>query len=207
MPRHRYAHQDQREKSFVHLPAPKLYLYLLLLGLSAVFIGLSIGYVFTRAQNGAAGVYLPPLFIVNSVLLLASSWTIAMANKAYRDDDTKAYQRALWLTFGLTMFFMAAQILAWTLAKEQLLGENIGNSKQYLYAISGLHFAHIVGGLPFLLLFIRTAHVQMREPVTVLIYFSNRDKRLHLELLTTYWHFLDGLWLFLVALFLVNMAI
>jgi cytochrome c oxidase subunit 3 len=207
MARHKYAHQDQREPSFVKLPAPKVYLYLLLLGLTAVFLGLAIAYIFTRAHNGVGGVYLPPLFIVNSVLLLVSSYTIHRANRAYLEDNTSSYQLALWATFVLTVLFMIAQIVAWTLAKDQLLGENIGNSKDYLYAISGLHFAHVVGGLPFLLQFMYTAYKNMREPVTVLIYFSDPTKRLKLELLTTYWHFLDGLWLFLVALFLANMAI
>jgi cytochrome c oxidase subunit III len=207
MPRHKYEHHDQREPSFVSLPAPKVYLYLLLLGLTAVFLGLAIAYIYTRASNGAGGVQLPPIFILNSILLLASSYTVNRANRAYREDKTTTYQTALWATFALTVVFMVAQIIAWTLAKDQLLGADIGNSKDYLYAISGLHFAHVVGGLPFLLLFMYTAYKNMREPVTVLIYFSDPTKRLKLELLTTYWHFLDGLWLFLVALFLANMVI
>ncbi len=198
---------DEREAEFIRMPLEKVYLYLLLVGLTAVFVGLSLAYIYTRTQNAVGGVQLPPLFLLNSVLLLASSWTIQRANRAYKLDDTLMYQRALWSTLGLTVLFMAAQLIAWTLAKDQLLGENIGNSKQYLYAISGLHFAHIVGGLPFLLLFLYSAYKRMKEPVSVLIYFSDPAKRLRLELLTTYWHFLDGLWLFLVGLFLVNMLI
>ena len=201
------SYNDEREAEFIKMPLEKVYLYLLLVGLTAVFVGLSLAYVYTRAQNSVDGVYLPPLFILNSLLLLASSWTIRRANQAFTLDDTVMYQRALWGTLVLTILFMTAQLVAWTLAKDQLLGENIGNSKQYLYALSGLHFAHIVGGLPFLLLFLYAAYKRMKEPVSVLIYFSDPVKRLRLELLTTYWHFLDGLWLFLVGLFLVNMLI
>jgi len=201
------SYNDEREAEFIKMPLEKVYLYLLLVGLTAVFVGLSLAYVYTRAQNSVDGVYLPPLFILNSLLLLASSRTIRRANQAFTLDDTVMYQRALWGTLVLTILFMTAQLVAWTLAKDQLLGENIGNSKQYLYALSGLHFAHIVGGLPFLLLFLYAAYKRMKEPVSVLIYFSDPVKRLRLELLTTYWHFLDGLWLFLVGLFLVNMLI
>lgn len=200
-------YNDEREAEFIKMPLEKVYLYLLLVGLTAVFVGLSLAYIYTRAQNSVGGVSLPPLFILNSVLLLASSWTIRRANQAFQLDDTVMYQRALWGTLVLTILFMTAQLVAWTLAKDQLLGENIGNSKQYLYALSGLHFAHIVGGLPFLLLFLYAAYKRMKEPVSVLIYFSDPVKRLRLELLTTYWHFLDGLWLFLVGLFLVNMLV
>ena len=44
----------------------------------------------------------------------------------------------------------------------------------------------------------------MKEPVTVLVYFSDPEKRLRLRLLTIYWHFLDGLWIFLVLFLLAN---
>lgn len=199
--------QDQYEEPFFRLPVQKVYLFLLLLSLTILFITFAVGYVFTRAEHSANGVYLPPIFIANSVLLLASSWAINKANKAYKADNTKAYQQALWITFGLTLFFLFLQILGWTMYYELLMGENIGNGKNYLYAISGLHFAHVVGGLPFLLLFIFTAYTRMKEPVSVLVYFSDPNKLMRLQLLTTYWHFLDGLWLFLVAFFLLNMLI
>lgn len=198
---------DEYEEPFFRLPIQKVYLFLLLLSLTILFLTFAVGYVFTRAEHSANGVYLPPIFIVNSVLLLASSWAINKANKAYKADDTKGYQQALWITFGLTLFFLFLQILGWTMYYDVLMGENIGNGKNYLYAISGLHFAHVIGGLPFLLLFIFTAYQRMKEPVSVLVYFSDPNKLMRLQLLTTYWHFLDGLWLFLVAFFLLNMLI
>ncbi|MCP4437776.1 MAG: cytochrome oxidase subunit III [Aureispira sp.] len=200
-------YNDQQEKPFFNVAGSKVFLYLLLLSLSFLFVAFAVGYVFTRAQNSADGIYLPPIFILNSILLLGTSFTMSKANKAYKSDNTVAYQRALWGTLVLTLVFMGAQVVAWTSFREQLIGENIGNGAHYLYAISGLHFAHILGGIPFLILFIYTAHIRMKEPVSVLVYFSDVTKRLKLELLTTYWHFLDGLWLFLVAFFLFNMML
>lgn len=196
-----------KERSAVGLPIEKIGLFLLLISLSMLFIAFSIGYVFTRNQMGSDGVYLPPIFIVNSFILLASSWTINNANKAYKADDTEGYQKALTTTLMLTILFMAAQVVAWFYFKETLVGENIGNGANYLYAISGLHFAHIVGGLPFLLVFLYNAYNKMREPMTVLLYFSDPLKRMRLQLLTIYWHFLDGLWIFLVLFFLINMML
>lgn len=198
--------QDQYEKPFINLPYQKIYLYLLLVGLTFLFVAFAIGYVYTRSANYVAqGVYLPPIFIANSILLLLSSLTIKWANHAYKQDETKKYQNALNLTFLLSAIFLIMQVLAWTLYKDALMGENIGNGKQYLYALSGLHFAHVFGGLPFLLYFMYVASVRMKEPVSVLVYFSDPSKKLHLELLTVYWHFLDALWIFLVLFFLVNM--
>lgn len=194
------------ERSAVGLPLEKVGLFLLLLSLTMLFLAFSIGYVFTRNQSGAAGVYLPPIFILNSFILIASSWSIHKANKAYREDDTKGYQNALTITMALTILFMGAQLVGWFGFYDSLIGENIGNGINYLYAISGLHFAHIIGGLPFLSAFLYNAYKKMEEPMTVLLYFSDPVKRMHLQLLTIYWHFLDGLWIFLVIFFLLNMA-
>jgi len=204
-PKKRY--NDQYEAPLIKLHPAKISLYLLILGMSILFVTFSLGYVYTRNENGAGGVYLPPIFIINTVLLLASSWTIKKANEAYTEDDTRKYQLSLWGTFILTMVFLAAQVSAWTVFKSDFFGENIGNGENYLYMISWLHFAHVVGGLPFLLAFIYVAYKRMKEPVSVLIYFSDPDKRMRLQLLTTYWHFLDILWIFLVVFFLLNMFI
>ena len=199
----RYAN-DRQEAPLIALPGPKLYLVLLILSMAFLFMTFSVAYVYTRHQNDVNGVYLPPIFIANAVLLYLSSRCVTQANKAYLADDTSAYQKALLHTLVLTLLFLFAQIAAWTIFKSDLLGDNIGNGANYLYAISGLHFAHVIGGLPFLGMFYWTSLRKMKEPVSVLIYFSDPEKKLRLELLTLYWHFLDGLWIFLVLFFFVN---
>jgi len=204
-PKKHYA--DQREEPFINIPQPKLYLYLLLFSLTILFIVFAVGYVSTRAAQGNAAVYLPPIFIVNSILLLGCSYTMFLANKSYKADNTRNYQLSLWGTFFLTIVFLGLQILGWTLYYDVLLGNNIGIGKQYLYALSGLHFAHVLAGLPFLAIFLVTAYIRMKEPVSVLVYFSDPDKKLKLEMLSIYWHFLDGLWIFLVLFFLLNMML
>jgi len=74
----------------------------------------------------------------------------------------------------------------------------------YLYLISAIHLAHVIAGIPFLGYFIYNAIKKMVSPVSVLVYFSDEDKKRGLDLLTLYWHFLDGLWIYLVLFFLVN---
>jgi cytochrome c oxidase subunit 3 len=125
------------------------------------------------------------------------------AKKAYENDNTKAYQLSLLFTVILTIVFMCLQYFGWT----QLGGLRKGLGSQYIYALSYLHFAHIIGGIPFLLIFLRNAYFRMKEPVSVLVYFSDPEKKLKLKLLTMYWHFLDGLWIFLVVLFLLSSLI
>ena len=79
-----------------------------------------------------------------------------------------------------------------------------GTGAAYLYLLSGVHFLHVIAGIPFLVQFIITSRKKMKEPVSVLVYFSDPAKKLRLRLLSMYWHFLDGLWIFLVlVLFLM----
>jgi cytochrome c oxidase subunit 3 len=137
--------------------------------------------------------------------LLASSWSIEWANKAYLADNTGDYQRALKVTIAFTILFMIGQFVGWNDLSSQLDSQFLAsNLSSYLYLISGLHFAHLLGGLPFLLVFYYVAEKRMKEPVSVLVYFSDPEKRLKLKLLTTYWHYLDILWIYLILFFLVN---
>jgi cytochrome c oxidase subunit III len=182
-------------------------LTLLLFGITALFLAFSAAFVYTRVQSDLPPLRLPSLFLFNTLILLGSSFAMVWAKRCYQSDDTRNYQRALGATIALSLLFLALQFLAWS----QLFGQDVfihsDNSAGYLYIISGLHFAHVIAGLPFLLGFLLTARKHMKEPVSVLVYFSDPEKRLKLRLLTIYWHYLDGLWIYLVLFFLVNYLI
>lgn len=197
---------DESEDNFTFHPK-NVYLTLLLFSLTMLFLAMTAAFVYTRIQSDLPPIKLPILFVLNTAILLGSSYAMIRAKKAYLADDTEAYQKMLWWTMGLSIFFMGMQTIAWY----QLFSEQIyitsDNSAGYLYVISALHFAHVIGGLPFLGLFIYRARKYMKEPVSVLVYFSDPDKRLNLRLLTIYWHFLDGLWIYLIIFFLVNQLV
>jgi cytochrome c oxidase subunit 3 len=179
--------------------------YFLLAGLTMLFAALSAAYVYTRVQSSAAPIKIPWIFLLNTVVLYASNWSLKRAKAYYIADDTKGYQIALWGTLILTLLFMALQFVGW----KMLLVDNPdtfkgGNMSAYVYAISILHFLHIIGGLPFFIIFLITAYIRMKEPVSVLVYFSDPLKRLRLNLLLLYWHFLDYLWIYLIVFFWAN---
>ncbi|MEI6412079.1 MAG: cytochrome c oxidase subunit 3, partial [Bacteroidota bacterium] len=182
-------------------------LFLLLFGLSALFLALTISYVYTRVTMKVAPVQVPALFIVNTLILLGSSYTMVRARKCYLMDHTEGYQQNLRYTIWLSFLFMVMQTVAWIWLFKNNIGLNTSTTAGYLYLISFVHLAHVVAGLPFLYLFYHTAKKRMIDPVTVLVYFSDPEKRLKLRLLTVYWHFLDGLWVYLVLFFGVNYLI
>ena len=175
-----------------------------LLGITAMFLAFTAAFVYTRVQSDLPPIRLPNIFIFNTLVLLASSAAMIWAKRCYKADDTANYQRALIATMVISFVFMILLGIGWYQLFSQQIYIHSDNSAGYLYVISALHFAHVIAGLPFLGLFLWTARKRMKEPVSVLVYFSDPEKRLKLRLLTIYWHFLDALWIYLVIFFYLN---
>lgn len=199
-------HPTQQQDEFLFHPK-NVMLFILLFGLTALFLALTVAYIYTRVTMDVPPVRIPFLFIFNTLILLGSSFTMIRAKRCYLDDDTEGYQRNLKYTIWLSLFFMAMQTVAWWWLFQNNVALKSSTTSAYLYVISFVHLAHVVAGLPFLMLFYRTAKKRMVDPVTVLVYFSDPEKRLRLRLLTIYWHFLDGLWIYLVLFFGINYLI
>lgn len=194
---------DERKNYLVHPQV--IAMFILLMGVSALFIGFSFSYLYTRVQSGLPAMKLPILFVVNTLILVCSSLTLIKSMTYYKEDKTEAYKKSLGITLGLTILFLISQLFAWSQLYSQGIFVNHSNMASYLYLISGIHFAHVIVGIPFLAIFYYKAMKKMVEPVSVLVYFSDPAKKRQLKLLTIYWHFLDGLWIYLVLFFLVNL--
>lgn len=183
-------------------------MYLFLTGLTMIFVGLSFAYIYTRIQTGEPPIRMPSIFLVNTLVLFCSSWTLRQAKRMYETDNTEGYQKSLLATVLIIFLFMALQYIGW----EMLINENplvfktatSHNMSNYIYAISVIHVFHILFGLPFFLVFLFRAYTKLHDPVTVLVYFTDPVKQLELRLLSRYWHFLDYLWLYLMVFFWAN---
>ena len=86
--------------------------------------------------------------------------------------------------------------MAWaalTKANIVVMGSQSYASGSYLYIISGLHIAHILGGLLALLIVFFKARAEKYSP----------QNYAGVKLCATYWHFLDGLWIYLFIFLLI----
>ncbi|MFM2268382.1 MAG: hypothetical protein RL757_1823 [Bacteroidota bacterium] len=196
--------QDADDFSSLVTHPYNIMMILLLAGLTMAFLALSGAYLYSRVTNGEPPIRVPIIFVFNTIVLIGSSYALKWAKRCYENDDKQGYQRALVATVALTFAFMALQYVGWGILVNQNVNLSVGNMRAYVYAISIIHFVHILGGLPFMILFLITAYRRMKEPVSVLVYFSDPLKRLRLKLLTMYWHFLDILWIYLVLFFYIN---
>ena len=193
-----------KEYSNLNFHPYNIMMLLLLSGLTVLFLALSAAYVYSRVHNQLPTLQIPFLFVFNTLWLAAGSFTLQQAKKSYLADDTKGYQQQLGFTLILTIVFMLSQLFAWQQMVEANQTMSSSNLTAYVWAISILHLLHVLGGIPFLAIFYFVARKRMKEPISVLVYFSDPLKKLKLKLLTMYWHFLDILWIYLVLFFFIN---
>ena len=186
------------------LPPLLMLLYLALVGITMLFVTLVAMYVAARAQSGVpTGLHpFPRYFSLSTIVLLVSSYVLAQAPRLYRADDLNALVRCLGATLLLGCVFSGLQVQGWRELVQQgvlFTGESSGT---FVYVISGLHVAHIVAGLIFLLVnMLRTLHAS-RDSVRSLVFIRNPYHLRQLRALLTYWHFIDVLWLGLFGVFL-----
>jgi cytochrome c oxidase subunit 3 len=121
-------------------------------------------------------------------------WAYLSAKK----DNLEMAKVAMVITVILGLGFLVGQWLGWTELVANgiyLVGrESSGVSGSFMYVISGLHGVHVISGVIFLLVVM----------VNVFKLKIHSKKLSQIEMCTTYWHFLDGLWLYLFVFLLLN---
>lgn len=171
-------------------------LYIGIVSIVMLFAGLTSAYV-VRADNGNWLVFdLPKIVFVSTALIITSSLTMLLAQRAIKKDQLSQTAFYLMVTLALGIGFFFTQIQGWKDLTAQgiyFVGKYSNASGSFLYIIALLHLLHMVGGLIALL-------VSLTK--TLLKKYSSADY-LGIELTAIYWHFLDLLWVYLF-LFLYN---
>jgi cytochrome c oxidase subunit 3 len=189
------------------LPPLAVALYLALLAITVIFFVLILAYVAARLRSGVpTGLHpLPRYFSLSTIVLVLSSYTMAQAPRLYAQDDLASLARCLGATLLLGCVFAGLQVLGWRELMQlgtPFSGPGSQSSGQFIYLISALHVAHLLGGMLFLLAFLLRVIHNERDAVRTLVFIRNPYYRRQLRLLGTYWHFIDVLWVVLFAVFL-----
>src|SRR5580658_6643070 len=171
----------------------RAYFTALQLGLAAIvmfFMALASSYIVRKGLGTDwQRTPMPRVVWFNTAILLISSITMVVARKKLERGNREAFQSWWWLTTGLGLLFLAGQIVAWRqlAAAGMLLATNPSSS--FFYLLTAAHGAHLAGGI--LALF----YVMFRPWSR-----SRISQSTAAELTSIYWHFMDGLWMFLFAL-------
>jgi len=173
-------------------PSPRRYYTGIALGIVSVlmfFMALASAYLVRRGSADWVPVRVPMLMWFNTAMLLLSSGTIEMARKRLGLLDVVGFTRLWGLTTILGVVFLIGQVVAW----RQLVGEGIylasNPASSFFYIFTGAHALHVIGGVGALL------YVAWRNFERVQL-----TRVVAAEVASYYWHFMDALWLFLLAL-------
>jgi cytochrome c oxidase subunit 3 len=176
---------NPERKSFI--PSSKILLWLAIVSMIMLFAGLTSGYIVRWAEGNWVHFELPVQFYFSTAIIITSSFFMQWALIAAKKNQQVNILIALITTLGLGLAFVFTQFLAWIV----LVNEGVffvGNpSGSFLYVLSGLHLAHLAGGLIYLAFVITRA---IRNKI-------NSNNYLAVQLCATYWHFLGVLWIYL----------
>ena len=178
--------------------AGKLGMILFLMALGVLFAASMVGYLVVRTRATAwpppGSPRLPAGLWISTLILLLSSLTIHLAGGYAREGKKEPLRNWLLVTAGLGTAFLVSQILNWVhLVTVQNLPAKANLYAFTFYMLSGLHGAHVLGGLVPLAITARHAH-QGRYTA---------GSHAGVGYVTMYWHFLDCVWLVMFAVLMI----
>ena len=153
------------------------------------FMALASSFLVLKSNPGWVPIHVPSLLWLNTIILLSSSVTLELARKQLGADNSSGFRKLWGITTALGLLFLAGQLLAWRLLAAQGIFIATNRASGFFYVFTGTHAVHLLGGIAGLI-FVATRN------------FDNAKitRSLAAEITSYYWHFLDALWIFLLAL-------
>ena len=170
---------------------PDLWLFVVIESL--VFTSYFCIYLYARTQHEQAfleaqSALTVSVGIIDTVVLLASSWAIARCVQQTRAAQYDNARRSAFATFGLGAVFFALKIAEWV----HLIGKGhtftSSDFMQHFFFLTSLHAIHLILGFVVLGVLIR----ELSDP--------RRRSTLTIETCSTYWHTVDLFWVVIFAL-------
>jgi cytochrome c oxidase subunit 3 len=160
--------------------------WLLVAAIVALFAAFTSTFLVRRAEADWRVGPLPPILWINTVVLLASSAAMEWARARGRQGRLDALRLGLTVTTVLGAAFLAGQVIAW----RELVATGVGLASTahsaFFYLLTGTHGLHLLGGVAALGYALwkvgRAPTAAGAEGV--------------LTAVAIYWHFVDGLWLY-----------
>jgi cytochrome c oxidase subunit 3 len=171
----------------------KFTLWVAIGSITMMFAGFTSAYIVKSNQAGWQPVQLPKIFFLSTVLIIVSSLTVYLAQKAMSNRETVKYRMFLTATVVLGLAFMVTQFLGFSELWAQKITFKESMAGSFFYIIAGVHGLHVAGGIAALIVLTARAY----NPKTK--FYSTAP----VETAGLYWHFVDLLWIYLFVFFLL----
>lgn len=186
-----YGGGDNRPPDPERLPPPEGYrigVWLTLASVTMLFAALASAYVVNRAYR--MPIVMPKVLWLSTTLILVSSATFELARRMLRRRIEGKFKLWIGVTTVLGVGFLILQLVAWSELKAAGFYINKNLHSGYSYLFTGLHGAHLIGGLAALVF------VTVRRQSK----WTTVRRRAAVDVTALYWHFLTGLWVLLFVM-------
>jgi len=166
-------------------------MWLAVLAISMLFVAFTSALIVRRGlSDDWQPLQLPSLIWWNTGILLLSSVALEKGRRALRGGFREACNRWVTLAVGLGVAFLALQVQVWRLLAAQGVYIDTNPSSSFFYLLTATHGVHLLGGVAAL----------VYVAVEAWRYRLGPAKRTVVEVTAIYWHFMDGLWIYLLLL-------
>jgi cytochrome c oxidase subunit 3 len=159
--------------------------------LCMMFAGLTSAYIVKKSQDNVINVALPSVFWISTMVILFSSVTMQIAVKSIKAKEMQRYRIMLGITALLGVIFALLQVYGFKYLQNhgvKLVGRNSNPGASFLLVIIGLHSLHVLGGvIGLIIMYLKLYFSKIRNYSSVPV-----------EVMATYWHFVDVLWIYLL---------
>ena len=163
-----------------------------------MFAALTSAYVFRAGTRDWRPISIPPLMWASTAVIILSSATFEIARRSLKREDARRYRLWLWASLALGALFLTLQLLAWRRLVAQGIYLATNPHSSFFYVLTGLHGLHLAGGILGLAYLISRARRERDGGGS-----GGRVKVVgaaRADAVGIYWHFMDGLWLYLFGL-------
>lgn len=172
----------------------KFALWLFMVTVVMLFAAWTSAYIVRQAEGNWLDYDLPEIFWLTSGIVVLSSITLQWAYFSAKKDNFVQLRLGMVFTVILGIAFLIGQWYSWIALVDRdvfFVGNPAGS---FLYVLTGMHGLHLISGLIFLIIVLISS-----------FQFKVHSKAMvSMEMLTTYWHFLGGLWLYLFLFLQLN---
>lgn len=158
-----------------------------------MFAGLTSAYLVKSGATGWVGMALPTAFKISTALILLSSVTIYLAQKNFKAREMVKSRALLLITLALGIAFVVFQWIGFKEMWNHQIRMNGAGKGQFAYVIFGLHALHVLGGIVALCILV------IKQYLGKIRNYNSTS----IEVMSTYWHFVDFLWIYLLVFFIL----
>jgi cytochrome c oxidase subunit 3 len=157
-----------------------------------MFAGLTSAYIVKSGQAGWQDIQTPNVFWYSTAVLLISSVTIQGALRSFKQREMNNFRMLLLATLVLGIIFIGLQWAGFSYLWNHGVRFQGAGAGQFLYVIFGLHAIHVVAGVIALIV------IAVKQYLSKTRSYNSTS----IEVMSTYWHFVDILWVYLLVFFL-----